>query len=223
MPSHRNSEESNANEWSPKISSPASPAPCYWTNGGIIAVPINFEMQTRELPVVWGLFKREQRAAELLSKPVSQIGGPTTRPIPRSISGVSNSGPHPSAPISSPKRRGKRVQVEGLFLEAEPEPLVHAKALLWLIQTQCPEKMGKYVPQSHLARTYQQMCAQNDWKPRHWTAIGRRLARLTDRRTVKRDRKRFRAYRIPKHQDKVRLEQDLSNSFEARGSGWVAR
>jgi hypothetical protein len=31
------------------------------------------------------------------------------------------------------------------------------------------------------------MGAQNEWKPRHCTAIGRRLGRLTDRRTLKRD------------------------------------
>jgi hypothetical protein len=170
-------------------------------------VPIDGELPTRELSVVRGLFRRKQPTAELLSKPVSQIGGPTTRPIPRSISGVSNSGPHPSVPVSSPKRRRKRVQVEGLFLEAEPEPLMHARALLQLVQTECPEKMGKYVPQSNLERTYRQMCTQNEWSPKHWTAIGRRLGRLTDRRTVKRDGKRFRAYRIPSPKDRSHRKQ----------------
>ena len=156
---------------------------------------------------MWGLFKRVQPAAELLSKPVSQIGGPTTRPIPSPISDVSNPGPQPSASISNPKRHRKRVQVEGLFLEAEPEPLMHARALLQLVQTECPETMGKYVPQSHLERTYRQMCTQNEWKPKHWTAIGRRLGRLTDRRTVKRDGKRFRAYRIPSPKDRSHRKQ----------------
>ena len=127
--------------------------------------------------------------------------GPITGPVPRSISSILNSGPQPSAPISSSKRLRKRVQVEGLFLEAEPVPLMHAKVLLQLVQIECPEKMGKYVPQSHLERTYRQMCTQNEWKPRHWAAVGRRLGRLTERRIVKRDGKRFRAYRIPTRQD----------------------
>ena len=147
---------------------------------------------------MWGLLKREEPEAEPLPKPVSLTGVPIARPVLRPVTGASNPGPQPSALIPSPKQRRKRVQVEGLFLEAQPEPLVHAKALLELIQTYAEEKMGKYVPQSHLERTYLQMCAQNDWEPRHWTAIGRRLGRLTDRRTVKRDGKRFRAYRIPR-------------------------
>lgn len=155
------------------------------------------ELRTRKMSVMRGLFKRAQTAAERLPKPVSQIGGPTKGPVPRSISGVSNSGPQRHAPIPSSKRRRTRVQVEGLFLEAEPEPLIHTKALLRLVQTECPEKMGKYVPQSHLERTYRQMCTQNDWRPKHWTAIGRQLAGLTDRRIVKRSGKRFRVYRIP--------------------------
>lgn len=137
----------------------------------------------------------------MLPKPVARIGGPTTGPIPRSISGVSDTGSQHRACIPSPKRRRKRVQVEGLFLEAEPEPLIHARALLQLVQTECPDKMGKYVPQSHLERTYRQMCMQNDWKRRHWTAIGRQLIGLTDRRIVKRSGKRFRAYRIPSRKD----------------------
>ena len=153
--------------------------------------------------MAWRLLRRAQTAAELLPKPVSQIGDPTTRPLPRPISGASNSGSRRHARIPSLKRRRKRVQVEGLFLEAEPEPLMHARALLQLVQTECPDKMGKYVPQSHLERTYRQMCTQNDWKPWHWTAIGRRLGRLTDRRTVKRDGERFRAYRIPTRRDQL--------------------
>jgi hypothetical protein len=151
--------------------------------------------------MAWRLFKGKQPAAELLAKPVSQIGVPNTRPLPDPISSASNSGPQPPTPIANPKRRRKRVQVEGLFLEAEPEPLMHARVLLQLVQTECPEKMGKYVPQSHLERTYRQMCMQNDWKRRHWTAIGRQLIGLTDRRIVKRSGKRFRAYRIPSRKD----------------------
>jgi len=151
--------------------------------------------------MAWRLFKGAQMAAELLPKPVSQIGDPPTRPLPRPISGASDSSSQRRARTPGPKRRRKQVRVEGLFLEAEPEPLMHARALLQLVQTECPDKMGKYVPQSHLARTYRQMCTQNDWKPWHWTAIGRRLGSLADRRTVKRDGKRFRAYRIPTQRD----------------------
>jgi hypothetical protein len=151
-----------------------------------------------------GLIKRAQTAAEQLPKRVYQIGSPTTGPIPRSISGTSKSGSQHRACIPGPKRRRKRVQVEGLFLEPEPEPLMHARAILRLVQTECPDKNGKYVPHSHLERTYRQMCAQNDWKPMHWTAIGRQLAGLTDRKIVKRGGKRFRAYKIPSSKDQSR-------------------
>ena len=97
------------------------------------------------------------------------------------------------------------IQITGLYMEPEPEALRHAKALLEFIRGECPEMVGKYVPQPHLMRTYFEFCELEGWSARHWTAIGRQLATMTERKCVKRHGKRFRVYRIPKAPKRRRL------------------
>jgi hypothetical protein len=75
---------------------------------------------------------------------------------------------------------------------------VHAKALLRQIQLHAEDVIGTYIPQSHLQRFYHELCEREGWEPRSWTAIGRRLNSLTDRRRLKRNGKQFRAYKIPR-------------------------
>ena len=65
------------------------------------------------------------------------------------------------------------------------------------------DAIGKYIPQSQLERFYGELCEREGWTPRSWTAIGRRLKGLTDRRRLKRNGKQFRAYRIPRARSKV--------------------
>ena len=143
------------------------------------------------------LLKGQDPVAEVL-EPVPLTLAPIADSTPRPAKLTPNHNTQRCVSTVSRKRRRKPVRVEALFLEREPEALVHARALLQLIQVECPEKVGGYVPQSHLERAYQQMCAQNDWTPRHWYAIGRRLNGLTDRRRLKRNGRQFRAYRIPR-------------------------
>ena len=90
----------------------------------------------------------------------------------------------------------KRVRVEGLYLEREPEPKLHAQALLALIQDECPEKVGSFIPCSHLDRAYRELCDHEGWRALSWMAIARALGTLTRRRLLKRNGVRFVAYRL---------------------------
>jgi hypothetical protein len=101
------------------------------------------------------------------------------------------------AEIAVPKRRRRRIQVESLYREVEPEPRRHARALVQLIQIEYPHIVGKYVPHLHLERAYGELCERERWKPR-WTSLGRHLGDLTHKKVVKRDGKRFTAYRMPR-------------------------
>ena len=124
----------------------------------------------RELLVLRSLLKREEQKAEpfkLAPRTLTPIADSALRPAKV----APNYDSQRCASTPSRKRRRKPVRVEPLFLEPEPEPLVHARALLQLIQNACPEKAGGYVPQSHLERPYHQMCAQNDWAPCSWRPL----------------------------------------------------
>ena len=100
------------------------------------------------------------------------------------------------APKSRAKRR--RICVEGLYPDPPRKAQAHAAALLQLICDECPEKVGKYIPHVHLERTYVELCRMEGWGRLHWTAMGRELAKLTDRKKVKRHGKALRVYRIPR-------------------------
>ena len=143
------------------------------------------------------------RRAECMAQLVSQLGPPTAapnhHPNPLSFPAVSNQGPGPEAKSVARKRCRKRVRVEGLYLEREPEPKLHARALLELIQDECPEKVGSFIPRSHLDRAYRELCEHEGWKAMSWMAIARALGTLTRRRLLKRNGVRFVAYRLPAH------------------------
>ena len=96
----------------------------------------------------------------------------------------------------APKRQRKRVRVEGLYLEKEPEPKLHARALLELIRDECPEKIGSFIPRGHLDRAYHELCDLEGWKALSWMAIARALGSLTRKKLLKRNGARFVAYRL---------------------------
>ena len=127
---------------------------------------------------------------------VPPTAAPNHYPNPLSLSAVSNQGPGPEAKSVARKRCRKRVRVEGLYLEREPKPQLHAQALLKLIQDECPEKVGSFIPCSHLDRAYRELCTQEGWKALSWLAIARALGKLTRRRLLKRNGARFVAYRL---------------------------
>ena len=103
-----------------------------------------------------------------------------------------------------PKRRPKPVQIARLYPQRPSEPLRHARALIELIQEECPDFVGFYVPKSDLERTYRELCAAKSWEAHHWTAIARRLQDLTKKRELKRSGTRFVAYQIPPTQFRSR-------------------
>jgi hypothetical protein len=133
------------------------------------------------------LLRRTECTAQLAPQPVSPIAAPNHYPNPLSL---------PAAQTVIRKRRRKRVRVEGLYLEREPDPKLHAQALLELIQDECPEKVGSFIPRSHLDRAYRELCEHEGWKALSWMAITRALGTLTRRRLLKRNGVRFVAYRV---------------------------
>ena len=86
--------------------------------------------------------------------------------------------------------------MEGLYLEREPGPILHARALLQLIQEECPEKVGSYIPRSHLERAYRELCDHEGWDALSWMAVARALGTLTCRKLLKRNGVRFVAYKV---------------------------
>jgi hypothetical protein len=142
------------------------------------------------------LLRRSECMAQLLPQPVSPTSGPKDYPNRLSFSTVPNQSPSPSAKTVARKQRRKRVRVEGLYLEREPEPKLHAQALLALIQDECPEKVGSFIPCSHLDRAYRELCDHEGWRALSWMAIARALGTLTCKKLLKRNGVRFVAYRL---------------------------
>jgi len=68
---------------------------------------------------------------------------------------------------------------------------------LELIQDECPEKVGSFIPGSHLERAYRELCDHEGWKALSWMAFARALGTLTCKRLLKRNGMRFVAYRVP--------------------------
>jgi antirestriction protein len=90
------------------------------------------------------------------------------------------------------------VQIARLYPDRPSETFRHARALLNFIGKECPDFIGFYIPKTDLERTYQELCAAEAWKIRHWTAIARHLGCITKKREVKREGVRFVAYQIPR-------------------------
>ena len=143
------------------------------------------------------LWRRETEARST-AQPALLAAVPDRRPELAPCLIVPNFRARSPAEIAVPKRRRRRIQVESLYREVEPEPRRHARALVQLIQIECPHIVGKYVPHLHLERAYDELCERERWKPRHWTSLGRHLGDLTHKKVVKRDGKRFTAYRMPR-------------------------
>ena len=149
----------------------------------------------RDAIVLARLWRRETQAQNppqtaFLTAVLNRCPGPTSGLVVQDFRAQS------ATRTVAPKRRRKRIQVESLYREVEPRR--HALALLRLIQAECPQIVGKHVPHLHLERTYRELCELERWKPRHWTSLSRHLGDLTHKRVIKRDGRRFSAYRIPR-------------------------
>jgi hypothetical protein len=146
-------------------------------------------------------------------------------PIPKLL-------PPTTAPDPCHKRRQKRVRVCRLYPESPSEPLIHARALLALVQVECPQYVGGYVPRPDLEGCYRELCEREGWKPRHWTAIARQLGEITSKKTVRHRGERFVGYRIPRpstygapkrrsKQTSVVRNLDVSDCFEIGSAGRI--
>ena len=76
-------------------------------------------------------------------------------------------------------------------------PALHAAVLFDLMKDLSDDHGGQYVPKSQLQRMYVEECRRREWATLHWTAIGRELSKLTDKRKVRRHGQRIIVYRIP--------------------------
>jgi hypothetical protein len=145
--------------------------------------------------------RRTERNAQLGPRPLAPSAAPD--PFPFSAANHSST---PAAGTPARKRRRKRVRVEGLYLDREPQPKLHAQALLRLIQDECPEKVGSFIPSSHLDRAYRELCDHEGWKALTWVATARALGTLTRKRLLKRNGVRFVAYRLSASPTKSRSQ-----------------
>ena len=145
--------------------------------------------------VFWKTESATQSSPYPAPKPVHSTAGRTSYPELVTPTGVLGRGDS-LAPKARAKRR--RICVEGLYPDPPRKAQAHAAALLQLICDECPEKVEKYIPHAHLERTYDELCRIEGWARLHWTALGRELAKLTDRKKVKRNGRALRVYRIPR-------------------------
>ena len=142
------------------------------------------------------LLRRRECMAEVVPQLMPTTGAPQHYHCSLSRSAASNQSSVSTPSAVTRKRRRKRVRVEGLYLEREPKPKLHARALLKLIQDECPEKVGSFIPRSHLERAYRELCDHEAWTALSWIAIARALGTLTCKRLLKRNGVRFVAYRV---------------------------
>jgi len=62
------------------------------------------------------------------------------------------------------------------------------------VRQQCPEAFGQWIIVSDLQRAYSELTKREGWTELSWCVIGRELGKLTRRRTVKRQGRRYIAY-----------------------------
>lgn len=116
--------------------------------------------------------------------------------------------------LEPPTRRGG-VRVCWLYSRPEPSGLIHARALLSLLQ-ECGFA-GDFVSCSDLNAFYQtRVCPLHGWHPRHWTALARWLGKLAKKRMLRRHGKKFVAYQIPKPNTRSDVQ---TNEVHPRSSG----
>ena len=142
------------------------------------------------------LLRRTECTATAVPQPMPTTTAPKHYRGPLSFSAAPNQTPGSAPHAVARKRHRKRVRVEGLYLEREPEQILHARALMELIQDECPEKVGSFIPRSHLERAYRELCDHEGWETLSWMALARALGTLTCRKLLKRNGVRFVAYRV---------------------------
>lgn len=102
--------------------------------------------------------------------------------------------------MPTPHPRGKAAKPARVF-RLYPEPATpsamrapaQAAAYLSILRDTVPVS-GHWLIASDLARCYEEIATKEEWPILHWSAIGRELAKLTRRKTIKRYGRRHVAY-----------------------------
>lgn len=146
-----------------------------------------------------GLWRRHVVIARPTSQPES-LAGSSAATISRSRTGHLDRSAQPVAATGVLNRRRQRIEVASLYPTVPEPPKVHARKLLAFIQDQTPQFIGKFVPQSDLAKFYIELCRIEGWVHCGWIAIAKELKPLTGGRKTyaRRGGRRFRVYRIPR-------------------------
>lgn len=103
----------------------------------------------------------------------------------------------PSAvPAPRPRKQAaKRPQIFRLVLEtSKPSASAQAAKLMAIVRETVPEAQGHWLIVSDLAKSYREIAVQEGWPELRWAVIGRELGKLTKRKTIKKDGKRYVSY-----------------------------
>lgn len=133
------------------------------------------------------LWRQTEEQTTAKPTPLSAVAYPSTQSLPPTI-----------AADHCQKRRQKRVRVCRLYPKPQSQPLIHARTLIALVQEECPQYVGGYIPRPDLEACYRELCAREDWQPRHWTAIARHLGEITRKKSVRDGGERFVGYQVPR-------------------------
>lgn len=106
--------------------------------------------------------------------------------------------PPVAVPTSQPLRQPARpARVFRLYPEPPKPAAVQARALLQWVCDECPEAAGQWVLVADLSRAYAELASRERWALLHWNRLGKELAKLTSRKSVKRAGRRYVAYEVP--------------------------
>ena len=148
------------------------------------------------IQVLRGLLRKTEPAAQL----VARTEAPNEVPRVKPAAGGSDPVQKQVARPRTPNRRRKLIRILDIYREAPSTmsvPALHAAALFDLMKDLSYDHGGQYVPKSQMQRMYVEECRRREWSSLHWTAIGRELGKLTDKRKVRRHGHRIMVYRVP--------------------------
>lgn len=134
------------------------------------------------------------------SSPLARDPGPDTRPLP--LAPAIGSSPCP-APLASPpgphprprKQAAKPARVIRLYREPTKPARVQATNFLRILRATL-DMPGRWMIVTDLSKCYSEIAQQEGWSELRWAEIGRELAKLTPRKTIKLNRKKHVAYRL---------------------------
>ena len=154
------------------------------------------------IQVLLGLLRKPEQAPQLVARTEAPKATPQVQPL---ISGCDRVR-KPVAPARAQSRRRKPIRILDIYRDPVSKmsvPARHAAALFDLMKDLGDDHGGHYVPKSQLQRMYADECRRREWSTLHWTAIGRELSKLTDKRKVRRHGRRITVYRVPQRMRSV--------------------